>query len=99
MNSRPRIRPKRDGAVTELIRNLIERYRKLLIALKLISNEVRKGLRELDQGQTDDVAIMHTHKLVAVGVPTTSEAAHENEPLACLVVTVGDDPINTIPDN
>ena len=58
--------------VTELILNLIERYRKLLIALELISNEVCKGLLvSWTKSKLTVVAVMHTHELITVDVPTT----------------------------
>ena len=58
--------------VTELILNLIERYRKLLIALELISNKVCEGfLVSWAKSKLTVVAIMHTHELVSVDVPTT----------------------------
>ena len=58
--------------VTELILNLIERYRKLLITLKLVSNKICESfLVSWAKSKLTVVAIMHTHELVSVDVPTT----------------------------
>ena len=58
--------------VTELILNLIERYRKLLITLKLVSNKISESfLVSWTKSKLTIMAVMHTHELVTIDIPTT----------------------------